>query len=49
MSFLRDIFKSTDLNESDLKIIACLKEALKSMDYKIKFNRSSIVIVVKRE
>ena len=49
MSFLKNIFKSTDLNESDLKIIASLKESLKGLDYKIKFYRSSIIIVVKRE
>jgi len=49
MSFLKDIFKSTDLNEFDLKAIASLKESLKDFEYKIKFNRSSIVIVVKRE
>jgi hypothetical protein len=49
MNLLKSFFKSTDLNEQDLKAIASLKESLKGMDYKIKFNRSSIVIVVKRE
>jgi len=49
MSFLKDIFKSTDLNEQDLKVIASLKESLKGMDYKIKFNRINIVVMVKRE
>jgi hypothetical protein len=49
MSFFKDIFKSTDLNEQDLKVIASLKESLKGMDYKIKFNRINIVVMVKRE
>lgn len=49
MSFFKDFFKSIDLNETDLKVIAGLKESLKDFEYKIQFNRANIIVKVKRE